>query len=112
MGLTPEVDEGDPVTVLCGDTIPGSVTFTETLGGTFLQDFSAAGGIVEYSRIHKGEVVDFTFVPSTAAGVGATGQVMVYPLAFGTSDGEFGDVLTADFTWPVVGDVDFAWPTA
>ena len=61
-----EVDEGDEVTVLCGDVIPGSRTYTYQFAGTLLQDLTD-DGIVAFSWANKGEEVPFEFVPLTDA---------------------------------------------
>jgi len=110
MGVNPSKDEGDTITTLCGDSIPGSVTYANVLAGTFLQDLAVADGLIQYSWEHKGETAEFEFVPATTATTGATGSVVVDPLPFGTSDGAFGDVLTSDFEWSMVGDPTFTWP--
>src|SRR5262245_45805087 len=71
------VDEGDDVTVLCGETVPGARTYSAVFAGTLLQDLGVADGIVAFSWAHKGETVPFVFVPSTAAGVQVTGNLIV-----------------------------------
>jgi hypothetical protein len=112
MGLNVDKDEGDTITTLCGDTVPGSITYTYTLAGTVLQDIATASGLVQYTWTHAGEQVDFTFTPSTSATTAIAGTVTVDPLSIGTSDGAFGDVLTSDFEWPTVGKPVVTWTTA
>lgn len=110
MGLNVDKNEGDTITVLCGDQVPGSITYSYTLAGTVLQDIAVAAGLVEYTWTNAGTQVDFTFVPSTAAVTSIAGTVVVDPLSIGTSDGEFGDVLTSDFEWTCVGQPTVTWP--
>jgi hypothetical protein len=110
MGVNTDFDEGDVVTVLCGDTIPGSLTVTYTLAGTVLQDIATADGLVQYTWDHIGEDVDFEFVPATSAVTAIAGMVQVRPLSIGSSDGEFGDLLTSDFEWTCAGKPDVTWP--
>lgn len=102
------VNSTDPIPVLSGEELPGEdeVTYAATLAGNVVQDIDAAG-LVAWSWTHKGETVNFTFVPSTTDGREVTGTVRVIPLTLG------GDVNTrnqSDFTWtcpsdPVLGDV-------
>ena len=97
-----EVDEGDDVTVLCGDTVPGARTYTANFAGTLLQDLGATAGIVEYSWLHKGETVPFVFVPNTTAGKQVSGSLIVDPLSVGGD--EAGQNMTSDFEWAIVGE--------
>ena len=114
MAVNVNKDEGDTVTVLCGDSIPGSITYTYVLAGTFLQDLgaAAAAALVQYSWAHAGEQIDFEFTPATSATTKVAGKVIVDPLAIGTSDGTYGDVLTSDFEWSCVGKPTITWPVA
>lgn len=97
-----EVDEGDSVTVLCGDTVPGARTYSASFAGTLLQDLGVADGIVAYSWANKGATVPFKFVPNTAAGQQVTGDLIVDPLSVGGD--ESGQNMTSDFEWAIVGE--------
>lgn len=109
LGLNVDKDEGDAITVLCGDEVPGSVAYAYTLAGTLLQDLNT-GGVVEYSWDNAGEAVEFTYVPATSeTALSVSGTVTVDPMSIGTSDGEFGDVLTSDVEWACVGKPDVTW---
>lgn len=107
--LNPTKDEGDTITTLCGDSVPGSITYTYALEGTVLQDLAVAAGIAKYSWTNKGAAVAFEFTPSTTAVTKVAGTVIMDPLAIGTSDGEVGDVLTSDFSWSCVGTPTITW---
>lgn len=96
-------NKDDDETVLCGDVVAGDVVYSATLAGTFFQDLAATtDGIVEFSWTHKGEVVDFEYVPNTDAAKAVTGQVTVDPLMVG------GDTpkakMRSDFKWDCVGE--------
>jgi hypothetical protein len=95
----------DDETTLCGDTVPGDVTYTFTLTGTFFQDLALASGIVAYSWEHMGEAVDFEFVPNTAAAASVEGQVTVDPLIVGGDEPKA--KMRSDFTWDIVGTPTF-----
>lgn len=113
LGVNVNKDEGDAITVLCGDSVPGSITYTYSLAGTALQDINTTGGIVEYSWTNAGLKVAFSYTPTTATPAGAvvTGFVIMDPLPIATSDGAYGDVLTSDFEWSTVGKPTVAFGT-
>jgi hypothetical protein len=112
MGVNISKDEGDSIQTLCGDSVPGSISYDYSLEGTFLQDYTTPTGLVQYSWDNGGQPSEFTFVPSTANTTSVTGTVIIDPLSIGTSDGAVGDVLTSDFAWSCIGKPDITWPTA
>lgn len=95
-----EVDEGDSVTVLCGDEVPGARTYSHSFAGTLLQDLDAAG-IVAYSWEHAGEQVPFTFTPVTDLAATVEGTLILDPLSIGGD--EAGQNMTSDYEWAIVG---------
>ena len=99
-----EVDEGDEVTVLCGDVVPGARTYSHTFAGTLLQDLDAEG-IVAYSWDHAGEAVPFSFTPSTAIAAKVDGELILDPLTIGGD--EAGQNMTSDYEWAIVGTPTF-----
>jgi hypothetical protein len=109
MGLVPTKDEGEAITTLCGESIPGSINYTYGLEGVLLQDY-ATGGISQYAWTNRGKSVPFEFVPNTAGVAKWAGNVIVDPLEIGTSDGALGDVLVSDIAWSVVGEPTPTWP--
>jgi hypothetical protein len=102
-------DQDDSTTKLCGTVTPGKVTYTYALGGNMDTDTDDPAGIFAYSQAHAGQIVEFQFVPNTAATTGATGQLMIDPLDFGAD--EFGAPLDSDFEWELVGQPTYAFPT-
>lgn len=112
MGLNTDKDEDDAIIVLCGDIVPGSVTYNFKLAGTVLQDIAYAAGLVEYTWTNMGEEVDFTFTPSTSATAAIAGKVLIDPLSIGASDGAYGDVLTSDFEWTCTAKPTVTWSAA
>lgn len=95
-------DKDDDETVLCGDVVPGATTYTAQLTGEMFQDVADAAGILFYSWEHKGETVPFTFVPNTAAGTEASGNVTLDPITFGSDEPKAN--MRSDFTWDIVGE--------
>jgi hypothetical protein len=110
MGVNVDKDEGDPVKTLCGDSAPGAINYTYSLAGTVLQDFAATAGLAQYTWTNAGTPQEFHFTPSTAAVTSITGSVIIDPVSLGSSDAEFGDVLTSDVEWSCVGTPDVTWP--
>ena len=99
------------MTVLCGDSVPGAIKYDYALAGTLLQDFVTAG-LQAYTWTNAGKSVPFEYVPQTGATTfKASGNVVIDPMSIGTSDGEFGDVMTADVEWSIVGTPVVTWAT-
>jgi len=105
-------DKADDITVLCGDVVAGGTTYSATLSGTFLQDLDDSAGIVGYSWQHKGESIEFTYTPNTAAGTSVSGTLIVDPIDVGSTD-DYGSTMTSDFEWDCVGEptLDFGTMT-
>jgi hypothetical protein len=99
--VSAEKDEGDSVTKLCGTVVPGSVTYTYTLGGNTDTDVADPAGLFALSQDHPGEQMAFTFTPSTEAGTTATGMLVIDPLDFGGDT--TGETMTSDFEFTIVG---------
>lgn len=94
-------DEGDSVTKLCGTVVPGSVTYTFTLGGNIDTDISDPAGLFALSQAEAGSQQSFTFTPSTEAGTAASGILVIDPLDFGGD--ETGEIMASDFEFSIVG---------
>ena len=106
--ITTNVNEGDPVTVLCGDILPGDVTFTFEFTGNILTDQAAgAAGLFALSWSAKGTEQSFEYTPNTADGTKAAGKLIITPLDFGAD--AYGDRMASDFTWPIVGEPTFTY---
>lgn len=101
-------DQDDDRYHLCGTATPGRITYTYKLTGNLDTDSETDAGIFAYSQEHAGETVDFEFVPNTAAGTSATGQLIIDPLDFGAD--EFGAPMDSDFEFSILGKPTFAWP--
>lgn len=94
-------DEGDSTTKLCGDVVPGSISYTYTLGGNVDIDIDDPAGLFALSQSAAGTQQDFVFTPSTEAGTEAAGSLVIDPLDFGGD--ETGVVMTSDFEFTIVG---------
>lgn len=97
--LVPDKDSDDDLPTLCGDVLPGEITYAWSLNATIVQDLTE-GGVNLWSLTHAGEQVPFKFTPSTAVGQEFTGILTVDPLAIG---GEVKTKPTAEVEWALVG---------
>jgi hypothetical protein len=95
-------DTSDSTTKLCGAERAGVTTFTAQLTGNIDVDAGNETGIFALSWAEKGSQQKFTFTPSTELGTTATGTLTLLPLRFGAD--AYGDDLTSDFTFDIVGD--------
>lgn len=98
---TPSVERGDALNVLSGESVAGDRTETWVLAGTIVQDFGNAAGVWQYCFEHRGESLEFVFVPNTAAGRQVSGTVTVEALEVG---GDVKSKPSSDFEWQIVGD--------
>lgn len=99
--LTPSVDNGDALNVLSGEQIPGDRTESWTLDGTFVQDYGSAGVTTKFLFDHRGETMDFSFVPVNATATDAiTGKLVVEAIDIG---GDVKTTPTSDFSFVIVG---------
>ena len=100
-------NQGDNVTKLCGDVVPGSVTYDYTLGGNVDTDIGEDTGFFALTWEAKGSRQAFTFTPNTDAGTTATGVCIIDPLDFG--GGTTTETMTSDFEFAVVGEVIYTY---
>jgi hypothetical protein len=103
-------DEGDSTTKLCGDVVPGAVSYTYALSGNLDTDIDQSDGIFALSQASPGTQQDFEFTPNTAATTMATGTLVIDPLDFGGD--ESGAYMTSDFEFSIVGVPVYTYPVA
>lgn len=103
-------DEGDSTTKLCGDVVPGAVSYGYVLGGNLDTDVDQADGIFALSQAEPGSQQDFEYTPNTAAGTKATGVLVIDPLDFGGD--ESGAYMTSDFEFSIVGTPVYTYGAA
>lgn len=99
---TVTVNRTEATAVLCGESVPGTVTRTYewSLEGAVLQDIDA-GGLVEWTWTNKGVPIAFAYIPNTAKGRKCTGYTIPAPLDFG---GEMGGARPESaIAWPAGG---------
>jgi hypothetical protein len=106
--VSPTKNEGDATQKLCGTKVPGAITYTAKLTGNIdIDSDDGAAGLFALSWSAPGSQQGFTFVPNTAEGTAAAGTLVLDPLDFGAD--KYGDLLTSDFEFTIVGDVEFTY---
>jgi hypothetical protein len=106
--ISPTKDQKDATQKLCGTKVPGAVTYTAALTGNVdIDPETGASGLFALSWASPGTQQAFTFVPNTAEGTSAAGTLVIDPLDFGAD--AYGDVLTSDFEFQIVGTVTFTY---
>lgn len=91
-------DEGDPVEVLCGDTLPAATTVAKNLKITSIQDFDNPAGLMVFLRDHELEEVDFEWQANATSDV-AAGTVQV---RLGDWGGDVGKRITTAPELPII----------
>lgn len=99
--LEPEVEKGDPITVLSGEKRSGNRTEAWKLTGNMLQDLGATDSRTEWLFDHRGEDHPFEYAPNNAKGKKVTGTLTVEAVAIGGDVDENGE---SEFEFELVGE--------
>ena len=92
-------DDGDTVTVLCGETKPAPRKLDgHKLEGTLIQDFGVDESVIDYLWDHDLEVVAYEYVPNDSGAPTITGTLQI-EIPADTYGGDTGARLTSDFVW-------------
>lgn len=97
VSIIPDISEGDSKTMLCGTTKRSPDTITWSIEGNVDVDAGLAAGFFAMTWQHIGQVVPFSFTPSTEVGTIVTGFLKLAPLQLGADN--YGDFLNSDFTF-------------
>jgi len=101
IGTPQTVTRDSPVTVLTGDVVQASATYSWSLVGQALLDLSDPDGIFYFVHEHQGEQMPFTFAPIGANGPQFAGTVIVD--GWDTEELAAGSIMQSKFTWPLQG---------
>jgi hypothetical protein len=108
--ITATADRGDSKTMLCGTTKAGSVRYDYEMTGNLDLDLnSGADGLFALSQESPGSTQAFEFIPNTAGGTSASGQLVLDPMDFGAD--EYGAIMASDVTWTLVGQPTYVYGT-
>jgi hypothetical protein len=101
IGVPQTVTRDAAVTVLTGDVVQASATYSWAITGQALLDMSDPSGIYYFVLEHQGEQMPFEFLPIGATGPTITGTCIVD----GWDSGELkaGAIVVSKFAWPVQG---------
>jgi len=99
--LAPEVDRGDPIRVLSGESVNGDRTENWALSVTFLTDLGETTSVWEYLFENRGTIQPFTFVPNSSKGKQINGSLNVEAASLG---GEAGATSTSEVEFSLVGE--------
>jgi hypothetical protein len=109
-------DDGDSLTVLCGDTVPAPRKLDgHKLEGSLVQDFDldeTSGGVIDYLWNHNLEVVDFEFVPNDATDTPVITGLVQLEIPTDTYGGDVNTRITTDFVWSMQGAPFRAYPSS
>jgi hypothetical protein len=97
VAIIPDISEGDSKTMLCGTTKRSPDEITWAIEGNVDVDAGLAAGFFALTWQHIGEVVPFSFTPSTAVGTIVAGFLKLAPLELGADN--YGDFLNSDFSF-------------
>jgi hypothetical protein len=95
VAIVPDISEGDSKTMLCGTSKRSADTITWAISGNIDVDAGIALGFFAMTWQRIGEIVAFTFTPSTAVGTTVAGFLKIAPLELGADN--YGDYLSSDF---------------
>ena len=111
IGTPQTVTRDAAVTVLTGDIIQSSATYSYAITGTVLLDLSDPDGIFYYVHTNQGTELPFTFCPiGPTAGPTFTGTVIVDGWDFEAVNA--GSNAQSKFTWPIQGKMTITPPAA
>jgi hypothetical protein len=108
VGAPQSVSRDSPVTVLTGDTVQSSATYSWELSGSMLLDLSDPAGIFYAVQGMQGTEQPFTFLPIGIDGPTISGICIVDGFSWPVQ--KAGSMATSTFAWPCQGPVTITPP--
>jgi hypothetical protein len=109
VGVPQTVTRDAAVTVLTGDVVQASATYSWNLVGTVLLDLSDATGVYYFVNTHQGQQLPFEFCPIGATlGPTITGTCIVD--GWDSEELNAGSMAISKFTWPIQGQTTVTPP--
>jgi hypothetical protein len=109
IGVPQTVTRDSPLTVLTGDVVQSSATYSWQLTGQIVLDYSDPAGVFYWAHDNQGTEQPFSFTPSGAAGPTITGTCVVD--GWNMEELAAGSLVISKFTWPVQGQITITAPT-
>lgn len=101
--VTPSYDDdGDPLEVLCGDTIPAGKKESWVVAGTAVADFDSPTGFLSFCFENRMQTVPFKWQPNITGAPTWEGSCVIVALEEG---GDVNVRLTTDFEFDVSGEL-------
>jgi hypothetical protein len=101
IGVPQTVTRDSPVTVLTGDVVQASATYSWTMTGSMILDLSDPAGAYYSIRAMQGTEQAVEFLPIGATGPTMSGTVIVD--GFSTEELAAGAIVVSKFSWPFQG---------
>lgn len=108
IGTPQTVTRDAAVTVLTGDVVQSSATYSWSLTGQVLLDLSDPAGVYYFVHSHQGTEMPFTFLPIGTPGPTFTGTCIVD--GWDTEELAAGAIMQSKFTWPLQGQMTVTPP--
>ena len=95
MSVTPEIEDGDRIPVVSGETVDGAGKISITLEATLLQQYDRDSLLV-FAAVNNGKELPFEMIPDNGRELMVTGKVTVRPLKIG---GNAQEINESDIAW-------------
>lgn len=109
IGTPQTVTRDAAVTVLTGDVVQSSATYSWSLTGQVLLDLSDPDGVYYFVHANQGTEMPFTFLPIGAGGPTFAGTCIVD--GWDTEELAAGAIMQSKFTWPLQGQMTITPPS-
>jgi hypothetical protein len=108
IGTPQTVTRDSPLTVLTGDVVQAGATYSWSLTGTMVLDWTDPAGVFYWVHTNQGTEQPFTFEPVGTTGPTIAGNVVVD--GWNLEELNSGALVVSKFTWPVQGQVTITPP--
>jgi hypothetical protein len=108
IGTPQTVTRDSPLTVLTGDVVQAGATYSWSLVGTMILDWTVPTGVFYWVHTNQGTTQPFTFTPVGATGPTFSGQLVVD--GWNLEELNSGAMVVSKFTWPIQGQLTITPP--
>lgn len=108
IGTPQTVTRDSPLTVLTGDVVQAGATYSWSLVGTMVLDWTDPQGVFYWVHTNQGTDQPFSFVPVGVTGPTIAGTVVVD--GWNLEELNSGATVVSKFTWPIQGQLTITPP--
>jgi hypothetical protein len=108
IGTPQGVNRDSPITVLTGDVVQASATYSWSITGTIVLDWEDPLGAFYWVHTNQGTEQPFEFSPVGATGPTITGTCIVD--GWNLEELASGAIAVSKFTWPIQGQITITPP--